>query len=240
MKPLIAVPGRLSPTAERVRGEAISSVRLAHESIARAGGISVIVPPLNEYSSVDAIDAILKRVQGVALLGGGDVDPVAYGAPSASEHNYGIVQEHDTLELAFVHRAVALDLPVLAICRGVQVLNVALGGTLHQHLADVIADGESHWDVTHPVRLESQCRVATAMGTTAPVGGHSYHHQGLDVIASGLRVVGWAEDGVVEAVEHTTATWVVGVQWHPEDSAHIDLEQQRVVNGLIDAARRRA
>jgi len=239
MRPLVAVPGRLSPKAERVRGEAVASVRLGHESIARAGAVSVMIPPLSAFADDDAIDAVLSRVHGVALFGGGDLDPARYGASSDSAHNYGIVPEHDEIELAIARRAVALDLPLLAICRGVQVLNVALGGTLHQHLADVLPDGESHWDVTHPVHLESGCRLAVAMGTTSPAGGHSYHHQGLDTIGSGLRVVGRADDGVVEAVEHESATWVVGVQWHPEDTAHDDAEQQRVLDGFVAAAQRR-
>ena len=147
------------------------------------------------------------------------------------------MSEHDAVEIAIVRAAIALDKPLLAICRGMQVLNVALGGTLHQHLGDVISDGEAHWDTYHEVEITDGSRVARAMLTVQPSGGHSYHHQALDRLAVDLHIVASSNDGVIEAVEHRTAKWIVGVQWHPEDDAATDDQQQGLFNALITATR---
>jgi putative glutamine amidotransferase len=128
-------------------------------------------------------------------------------------------------EIAAVQHAVALDLPVLAICRGHQILNVALGGTLIQHLENY----EVHRDTMHDVQLTPGSLVAEAMGTTQPMT-HSFHHQAIETVAPPLTVVGHYSDGTIEAVQHTTATWVIGVQWHPEDTAE---DRQLRIKGLL-------
>ena len=235
MTPLVLIPGRLSPEAKGVREAAIASGRRYSEAIARSGGVALTVPPLE--STLSHIESLVERTDAVLLHGGGDLDPMLYGQQQSTDAIYGIVAEHDAIEIAIVLAAIAMDKPVLAICRGIQVLNVALGGTLHQHHADTIADSDSHWDTYHPVEVVEGSRVAQAMGTVQPQGGHSYHHQSIDRIASDLQVVAHSFDGVIEAVEHRTAKWIVGVQWHPEDDAATDAQQQGLFNALIAATR---
>lgn len=236
MTPFVLLPGRLSPEAKGVRETAIASGRRYSEAIARAGGVALTVPPLE--STLTHIESLVERTDAVLLHGGGDLDPTLYDQQKSTDTIYGIVAEHDALELAIVRAAIAIDKPVLAICRGIQVLNVALGGTLHQHLADTIAESDSHWDTYHPVEVVERSRVAMAMGTTRPSGGHSYHHQSIDRVAIDLQVVALSNDGVIEAVEHRTAKWIVGVQWHPEDDAATDNQQQGLFDALIAATRR--
>lgn len=236
MTPFVLLPGRLSPEAKGVREAAIASGRRYSEAIARAGGIALTVPPLE--STLAHIESLVERADAVLLHGGGDLDPTLYNQQKSTDTIYGIVAEHDAVELAIVRAAIAIDKPVLAICRGIQVLNVALGGTLHQNLADAIAESDSHWDTYHPVEVEEGSRIARAMGTTRPTGGHSYHHQSIDRVATDLEIVAHSNDGVTEAVEHRTATWIVGVQWHPEDDAATDAQQQGLFDALITAARR--
>ncbi len=236
MTPIVLIPGRFSPEAKGVREAAIASGRRYSEAIARSGGVAVTVPPLE--STLPHIESLVERADAVLLHGGGDLDPTLYGQTQSSDAIYGIVAEHDAIELAIVRAAIAMDKPVLAICRGIQVLNVALGGTLHQHLVDTVANSDSHWDTYHSVEVNAGSRVAEAMGTLRPTGGHSYHHQSIDRVASDLQVVAHSIDGVIEAVEHRTAKWIVGVQWHPEDDAATDAQQQGLFDALIAAARR--
>jgi putative glutamine amidotransferase len=139
----------------------------------------------------------------------------------------------DDFEIGALRHAVSLDLPVLAVCRGHQVLNVAMGGTLVQHLDNF----EEHRGVLHSVNVVAGSRVAAAMGTTEPLA-MSYHHQAIDRPGTGLRVVATTADGTIEAVEHETATWVVGVQWHPEDTAAEDPANQGLFDALVARARR--
>jgi putative glutamine amidotransferase len=119
-----------------------------------------------------------------------------------------------------------------------QVLNVALGGTLHQDVGDILADRESHWNTYHPISLDAQSRIARAMKTESPARSHSFHHQALNTIATGLHVVGCAPDGIIEAVEHVSCRWIVGVQWHPEDDAASDGEQQGLFDAFVAECRR--
>ena len=156
------------------------------------------------------------------------MDPRHYGQEPSAEQLYGIVAEHDEVELAVVAAALAADVPMLAICRGMQVLNVALGGTLDQHIGS-----EAHWLQYTGVSLDPGSRVAEAMGTTSPAACHCVHHQALDRVADGLQVTGRSADGVVHAAELTASRWIVATQWHPEDSADTDPEQQRLFDALI-------
>ncbi len=234
MRPVVLVPGRLSASADRVRGVAVGSGRLAHEAIVRAGGQTLVLPPMT--GALDGLDRVLGAADAVMLLGGGDVDPAAYGQERRTGTISGVVPEHDEVEIAVARAAVARGLPVLAICRGCQVLNVALGGTLHQDLGELLGDGSAHWDSYHAIDLEPGSRLAGAMGATSFATGHSWHHQSLDRIGDGLVVTGRAPDGVVEAVEHAGRRWVVGVQWHPEDDAASTAEQQRVFGAFVASA----
>ncbi|MEY2967088.1 MAG: hypothetical protein RLY50_1138, partial [Actinomycetota bacterium] len=150
------------------------------------------------------------------------------------ERLYGVDDFLDGFEIAALDTAISVDMPVLAICRGHQVLNVALGGTLIQH----IATAADHRDVMHPVSVAAGSRIADAMGTTTP-SVHSFHHQAIDVPASDLVVVARADDGTIEAVEHRAKSWVVGVQWHPEDTADADPVNQGLFDELVRRATRR-
>jgi len=155
---------------------------------------------------------------------------------------YGVDLERDEAELGYLAGAIDRGLPVLAICRGLQVLNVALGGTLHAHLPEVAGLGEHGRpqggpDTMHEVRLAEGSRVAEACGSDT-VDGLSSHHQGIDRVASGLRPVGWTNDGLVEAVELPDG-WVVGVQWHPEQTAERDPAQQELFDAFVRRATER-
>jgi putative glutamine amidotransferase len=236
MTPVILLPGKLTTNSQGVRGDSFSTGRRYSEAVARAGGVVVQAQPIAQTTA--AAHELVARFDGVIIQGGGDIDPNRYGQKPRSNAIYGISLEHDELEIAVIRAAIELDKPVLAICRGIQILNVALGGTLHQHLADVLADGESHWDKHHEINLEPNSRVAKAMKTNSPKQSHSYHHQAIDTLAPDLIVTGRAPDQTIEAVEHNTKKWIVGVQWHPEDDADTEPDQQNLFNGFVNAAKR--
>jgi len=227
----ILLPGKLTTNAFGVRGESFSNGIKYADAIARAGGVTTTVAPLAKH--IERIPALVESSDGVLIQGGGDIDPARYGESRRSETVYGIVEAHDDFELAIVEEALRQDKPLLAICRGIQLLNVALGGTLHQDLGDVLPDRESHWDKYHPVSLEPGSRVAEAMGTYSPQRSHSFHHQAIKQLAPELLTVGCAPDGVIEAVEHRGRRWVVGVQWHPEDDAADSPAQQRLFDAFV-------
>ena len=145
--PLVLIVGRLSAEAQGVRGEPFAAGRRYFESVARAGGVPLMLPPITSLAG--EIPALLDRVDAVVMHGGGDVDPRRYGQQPSAEQLYGIVPEHDEMELAVVAAALAADKPMLAICRGLQVLNVALGGTLQQDIGS-----EAHWFADHEVALQ--------------------------------------------------------------------------------------
>jgi putative glutamine amidotransferase len=229
-RPLIAIPGRRSDEAKGHRTPVVSGGRLYADAVQRAGGLPVVIPPTDD---VDLIRATVERCDGMVLLGGGDVSPAQY-SQEITARLFGVDEFIDDFEIAAVQQAVTLDLPVLAICRGHQILNVAMGGTLIQHLENY----EVHRDTMHDVQLTPGSLVAEAMGTTQPIT-HSFHHQAIDTVAPSLTVVGHYSDGTIEAVQHTSATWVIGVQWHPEDTAETDSANQGLFNALVQRATRR-
>jgi putative glutamine amidotransferase len=195
-------------------------------AVERAGGRAVLVPPDDE-----GIEEVLDALDGLVFSGGNDLAPESYGA-EADPATSGTNPARDRGELALLTAALERDLPVLAICRGVEVLNVARGGDLVQHLPDVVGH-EEHRAVVgefseHGVRVDPDSRLGEVPG---PVKSH--HHQGLGRIGDGLREVAWADDGVVEAVEDPEKPFLVGVLWHPEAG-----EDQRLFDQLVEAARR--
>jgi putative glutamine amidotransferase len=207
------------------------------ELVTRAGGVPVLLPPPGpaDLSRRDgAAAAVLDRVDALVLAGGRDVDARRYGAePHATADPPAT--DRDDWELVLTRRALDLGLPLLGICRGAQVLTVALGGTLVQHVPEVpgarahkLGPGEF---ASHTVRTVEGSRVATALGADATV--HCYHHQAVDRLPEGLRATAHAEDGVVEGVELDGDGFVVGVQWHPEQS----LDDLRLMESLVRAAR---
>lgn len=217
----------MATEAKGVRGEPFAAGRRYFEGIVRAGGVPLMLPPIT--SIVDDVPDLLRKVDGLVLHGGGDVDPRRYGQAPSAEQLYGIVQEHDEVELAVVNAAIASATPMLAICRGLQVLNVALGGTLQQDIGT-----EAHWLACQPVTLDAGSRLAKAVGSELVAKCHCVHHQALDRVADGLTVVGRTADGIVHACELDGSNWVVATQWHPEDTAATDPEQQAIFQGLVD------
>jgi putative glutamine amidotransferase len=228
-RPLIAIPGRRSPEAQGQRTAVVAGGRLYADAVQRAGGLPVVIPPTDDES---LIAETIARCDGMVLLGGGDVSPSQYNEPERSRL-YGVDEFLDQFEIMAVRQALTREIPVLAICRGNQILNVALGGSLIQHLETT----EDHRDKMHRVSVVADSRVAVAMGTTEPLV-HSFHHQAIDRLANGLTVVATFHDGTIEAVEHVTATWVVGVQWHPEDTAESDIQQQGLFDSLVQQSSR--
>lgn len=181
---------------------------------------------------------LLDRFDGLLLVGGGDVEPTAYGQ-DPNEAVYGVEPDRDAFEFSLLRQAEARGMPALCICRGMQVLNVAFGGTLNQHLPDddrYMPHGTpSGADALyHDVKLKGETRIAIAAGAET-LSCSSHHHQGLEGLGEGLAATGWSEDGLVEAIERTTG-WVVGVQWHPEDSAASDPAQQGLFDGFVRRA----
>lgn len=221
------------------RGAAAVPDRFVH-ALHRAGAREAILMPV--AIEPDEAQEMLARFDGLLLTGGGDVAPARYGG-RAHERIYGVHEDRDTFDMGLAMAAIDMELPTLAVCRGMQVLNVALGGTLDPHLPDredlgphSRAEGtERH--VAHPVRLEPGTRVTAAAGTEE-MDATSFHHQGVEKLGEELVAVGWSPDGLVEAVEHERG-WVVGVQWHPEMTADGDPANQGLFDALAEQARAR-
>ncbi|CAB4609295.1 unannotated protein [freshwater metagenome] len=223
-KPFIAIPGRISPEAAGQRSE-VAVTRMTYiDAVRRAGGIPIVIPP---SSDADEIAASLDACSGLLLLGGGDVNPTQYGQSERAQL-YGVNDLIDQFELIAVRHALSTSRPILAVCRGLQILNVALGGTLVQHLEST----RDHRDTMHEVQLVADSRTAVAMKSHSPLV-HSFHHQAIEQVGSGLRVVGTHLDGTIEAAELEGNTWVVGVQWHPEDTAETDSAHQGLFDALV-------
>ncbi len=204
-------------------------------AIQAARGLAVMIPP--DPALCERPDEMLDWIDGLILAGGADVDPSTYDA-EPHPATKGTVPERDRSELALARRAVQRDMPVLGICRGMQLMNVALGGTLRQHLPDLVGHEEhrrnpgSFTDSDHDVRLEEGSLAARAAGE-ALHGTKSHHHQGVDVIGEGLVVTGVSTlDGLPEAIEAPACRFVLGVQWHPEADEH-----SRVIGALVEEAR---
>jgi putative glutamine amidotransferase len=183
------------------------------EAVTRAGGRPLVVPPAE-----DAIDETLDALDGIVFSGGEDIHPRAYGA-EAHPMTTGVHEGRDKAEIALLRAALELDMPVLAICRGSQVLNVALGGDLVQHLPEVVGDDKHKHTpgvfADHDIEIRGGTRLESVLGDRAPVKSH--HHQGYGRLGEGLREAAWAEDGTVEALEEPSRRFAVGVLWHPEE-----------------------
>ncbi|MGH9179276.1 MAG: gamma-glutamyl-gamma-aminobutyrate hydrolase family protein [Acidimicrobiales bacterium] len=202
-------------------------------SLRRAGARVAVLPPDLATPSGE----LLAPFAALLLAGGGDVGPDRYDGGPHHPAVYGVDAERDEAELRLARHALATGLPVLAICRGMQLLNVALGGTLHQHLPDLQGmdlhgHPTRHAPVLHDVKVEAGSRLASACGREV-LRCTSHHHQGLDRLGAGLAAVAWSGDGLVEGVELAGGGWVVGVQWHPELTAAEDETQQALFDGFI-------
>jgi putative glutamine amidotransferase len=211
-------------------------------AVQRAGGVPVLLPP---YLDEPGLNALWERLDGLVLTGGGDVAPQRFGEarhPTAD----AVSEARDALELDVAERALHQGRPLLAICRGVQVLNVALGGSLHQHIPDVFpqsaiehAQREPRSQATHPVKVMVEGTPIGAILGTAELNVNSFHHQAIHRLGRGLRDVAWAPDGVIEAVDGpANRGFVIGVQWHPEDLIDRDPAARNLFTAFVTAARR--
>ena len=203
-------------------------------AVQRAGGITFVLPP--DEAAPDAPDAWLDRVDALLLAGGSDVDPASYGAESEPETT-GTWPERDRFEVALARRALERELPILGICRGMELLNVACGGTLDQHLPDRLGH-ERHRPVPgswaeHDIRIEPGSLAAHAAGAEL-LTVKTHHHQGVDAIPGSLSPSAWAtDDDNVEAIESGDGAFALGVLWHPEEDAN-----DHVIPSLVERASR--
>ncbi len=207
------------------------------ESIQRAGALALMLPP--DPVLVENPDEILDRIDALVLAGGCDVDPARYGQEQRPE-TVGLVPARDEFEFALLERAIERDMPTLCVCRGMQVLNVARGGTLIQHLPEVLHSDEHRRNIgtfdgnDHDVELVPGSLAAQAAGSEVTLT-RSHHHQAIDALGDGLVVTGRSTvDDLAEAIELPDSSFVLGVQWHPEAD-----ETSRIMNALVDEARQR-
>jgi gamma-glutamyl-gamma-aminobutyrate hydrolase PuuD len=230
MKPLIGITTYVTAAVHGDWEEESALVPVDYvRAVERAGGRPLLVPP-----SDDGVDETLEALDGVIFSGGGDLDPATYGQEPHPE-TQGVVEERDRGELALLQAALARDMPVLAVCRGSQVLNVARGGDLVQHLPEQVGH-ERHKHTPgqfadHDVAVEPGTRLGSLLGDHAPVKSH--HHQGFGRLGSGLREAARADDGTVEALEDPSQRFAIGVLWHPEAG-----EDLRLFEELVEHARR--
>jgi putative glutamine amidotransferase len=194
-------------------------------AIQAAGGLPIVVPLLE----TDAIEPLLDRIDGICLSGGPDLDPTLYAAEPHPE--LGPVEPAlDRFELAVAARADAREMPILAICRGTQALNVVRGGALHQHLPDISAEVAHRQtnpgtEPSHPVLVDPESQLAEVLGGGIDLTAvNSFHHQAIDRLGDGLRVSARAPDGTVEAIEDPSRRFLIGVQWHAETLLHREAE----------------
>lgn len=230
---------RIGITAEE-RGPAGELILPVHytDAVQRAGGLPVPIAP---WRPADL--ALLPTLDGLILAGGGDIEPDRYASPGHPAI-HEVDPERDAGEYALLAGARARGLPVLGICRGAQLINVALGGALHEHLPDVLSGavqhvGEPPCFVPHRVQIAPNSLLAEILGALQ-VEPASWHHQAASTLAPGMVAVAWAQDGCIEAVEFAEPAqqpWLAAVQWHPERTAAEDAIQQRLFAALVAAAR---
>jgi putative glutamine amidotransferase len=230
MRPIVGITSYAEEARWSVWDAPAALIPLAYvRAVEAAGGRPLLVPP-----STDGVEETLNALDGLILSGGADLDPASYGADAHPETN-GIRPDRDSAELALLEGALARDMPVLAVCRGSQVLNVARGGDLVQHLPEVVGhEGHKHTPgvfADHDVDVLPGTRLHEVVGEHAPVKSH--HHQGYGRLGEGLREAARASDGTVEAIEDPSHRFALGVLWHPEEG-----EDAALFRALVEEARR--
>ena len=230
MRPLIGITSYAEEIRWGVWTEEAAVIPLSYvRAVEHAGGRPLVVPPVE-----DGVEETLDALHGVIFSGGGDLDPRLYDADPHPETDVPR-EQRDKAEIAMLGAALERDMPVLAICRGSQLLNVAHGGDLVQHLPEAVGHERHKHEPgafsDHSVSVAADSRLGGLLGEHAPVKSH--HHQGMGRIGEGLREVAWAEDGVVEGLEDPDRRFALGVLWHPEEG-----EDLALFEGLVDEARR--
>ncbi|MEJ7138963.1 gamma-glutamyl-gamma-aminobutyrate hydrolase family protein [Amphibiibacter pelophylacis] len=233
-----AVPVRIGISTYPVNPDDRYTLPAAYvAAVVRAGGTPLLLPPVGAAHAAVWLDGL----DGLVLAGGGDIDPERYQG-RGHDTIYNLSAERDSTELALARLALDGQLPTLAVCRGLQIINTLLGGSLHPHLPDVVGEATLHRapprdPVPHAVRVEAGSGLAALIGEQVETA--SWHHQAVDRLADGLTAVAWAPDGVIEAVESAQHPQLMAVQWHPELTADIDSSQQRLFDQLVAWARTR-
>ena len=248
MPPIIGITATLKEDveaiAERPLGRFVRTDLDYIEGVVGAGGAPVVLPPTGDEG---AAEAVIHSLDGLLLSGGSDLDPGYYGEEPVLELGVTL-PERDAFEMALVRLALRRGMPVFGICRGMQVLNVALAGTLYQDLpsqweGDVLKHRQDtpKWQPTHEVRVREGSYIAEVMGREV-VKVNSYHHQGVRVLAEGLVATGHSSDGVIEALEarDLSERWLLGVQWHAEAMRGAGPQQERLFEAHVSAAERHA
>lgn len=236
-RPLIAIPARFSASASALRYAAEVNARALVEAVWRAGGEPATIHPHAPAGTADPRQVAdrIARFDGVLLPGGGDLAPHRYGAAEVHASVYDVDDEQDGFDLEVARQALEAGIPLLAICRGLQVVNTVLGGTLHQ---DMGGPEYEHRHLRHPVSIAAASKVGRATG--ADKAEVSCYHQRVARLGVGLRPCARAQDGTVEALDLPGARgWFAAVQWHPEDTAEHDRTQQGLFNALVRAGRAR-
>ncbi|HQE99036.1 MAG TPA: gamma-glutamyl-gamma-aminobutyrate hydrolase family protein, partial [Anaerolineae bacterium] len=239
MRPIIGITGRKDTSARLVHSPMYSVGETYVHAVHQAGGAPVILPPMLAEADWTAL---LGRLEGLLLSGGEDLHPRQYGQPPEAWLG-GVDETRDTSELGLIRAALEMRKPIFAICRGIQVLNVALGGTLYQDLAAQVPGALDHAFLMsrsldqsiHPVTLEADSALVRILGGVT-FAVNSAHHQSIQTPGAGLRVVGRAPDGVIEAVELADYPFCIGVQWHPEALVRSDPAMAALFAALVEAA----
>ncbi len=229
--PLVVIPARFSESASAHRYRALSTARSLSEGVLLAGGEPLTVHPWVPGFEVTPEDVgrRLHFADAVLLPGGGDLAPQAYGEDVVGDDVYDVDAEQDAFDLAVATWALSAGVPLLAVCRGWQVVNVALGGTLEQHMT------EPHRHVVQEISVDPGSLLADAVGTS--VQGSCFHHQRVSQLGEGLVAVAHTEDGTIEgAVLPGARGWFLAVQWHPEDTVTTDPAQLALFKALVNAA----
>lgn len=223
-RPIVAIPSRFAESTSALRYRAVVTARALADAVYRAGGEPFLMHPVDAAGA----GARLGIAHGLLLPGGGDLAPAAYGESRAHDSVYDVDPEQDAFDLAAARHALATGMPMLAICRGLHVVNVALGGRLCQHMEP------DHRHRVHPVRVRPGSALARVTGAER-IEASCYHHQCVIALGDGLVAAAYAADGTVEAVERP-GPWFLGVQWHPEDTAPADPVNRRLFDAFVDAA----
>jgi putative glutamine amidotransferase len=236
---LIGVTTSVKPAGQAPERAYVNAAYL--RAVQAAGGVPVLLPP---HLDAESLTALRDRLDGLLLTGGGDIAPARFGEVPQPKVD-DVSEARDALEIDLALHAVDRGVPLLAICRGVQVLNVALGGSLYQDIASDLGTGITHAQTaprstpTHPVTVQGESRLAQTLGALE-ASVNSMHHQALKKLGRGLREVAWAPDGVIEGLEAPEAPgFVLGVQWHPEDLVGHDPGARALFRALVDASRSR-
>lgn len=229
-RPRIAILGRFTDSASALRYRGVVSARALLEAVWAAGGDPVTLLPGDDADALDWASR-LEGFDGVLLAGGGDLDPRHYGGDHEHDSVYDVDPVQDTSDLSLASYCLSTGIPTLAVCRGLHVVNVVRGGTL------VVDMPENHRHVVQDVTLDP---AAEPLGIAdGQVTISCYHHQAVDRLGEGMRVVARAEDGTVEAVVVDAPAWTVGVQWHPEDTWSDDPRQVQLLARFVEESARR-